>query len=59
MVLMSFWSQLKKNGDHKSQYLNTVEKKNIQSNIGDIFFEKGNFFYKNQSLPEIIFIEKA
>ena len=29
------------------------------ANISNIFFEKGNFFYKNQSLPEIIFIEKA
>ena len=54
-----FLDSIKKNGDHKSQYLTLAEKKNIQSNISNIFFEKGNFFYKNQSLPEIIFIEKA
>ena len=54
-----FLESVKKNGDHKSQYLTSVEKKNIQSDIKNIFFEKGNFFYKNQSLPEIIFIEKA
>ena len=54
-----FLESVKKNGDHKSQYLTPAEKKNIQSNISNIFFEKGNFFYKNQSLPEIIFIEKA
>ena len=53
-----FLESIKKNGDHKSKYLNSIEKKNIQSNIKNIFFEKGNFFYKNQSLPEIIFIEK-
>ena len=38
---------------------NFSREKNIQSDIKNIFFEKGNFFYKNQSLPEIIFIEKA
>ena len=54
-----FLESVKKNGEHKSQYLTSVEKKNIQSDIKNIFFEKGNFFYKNQSLPEIIFIEKA
>ena len=54
-----FLESVKKNCDHKSQYLTSVEKKNIQSDIKNIFFEKGNFFYKNQSLPEIIFIEKA
>ena len=54
-----FLESVKKNGDHISQYLTSVEKKNIQSDIKNIFFEKGNFFYKNQSLPEIIFIEKA
>ena len=54
-----FLESVKKNGDHKSQYLTSVEKKNIQSDIKNIFFEKDNFFYKNQSLPEIIFIEKA
>jgi predicted O-methyltransferase YrrM len=53
-----FLDSVKKNGDHESQYLNIVEKKKLQSNIKNIFFEKGNFFYKNQSLPEIIFIEK-
>ena len=54
-----FLESVKKNGDHKSRYLTSLEKKKIQSDIKNIFFEKGNFFYKNQSLPEIIFIEKA
>tara|TARA_Y100000816_G_scaffold274332_1_gene241532 strand:- start:329 stop:1183 length:855 start_codon:yes stop_codon:yes gene_type:complete len=54
-----FLESVKKNGNHKSQYLTSLEKKKIQSDIKNIFFEKGNFFYKNQSLPEIIFIEKA
>ena len=54
-----FLESVKKNGDHKSRYLTSLEKKKIQSDIKNIFLEKGNFFYKNQSLPEIIFIEKA
>ena len=45
-------------GDHLSSYLDISEKKKIQNSIKNINFEKGNFIYNNQSLPEIVFIEK-
>ena len=35
-----------------------MKKKKLQANIKKIFYEKGNFVYKNESLCEIIFIEK-
>ena len=50
---------IKKNGFHETQFLDDEEKKKIQSEIKNLFLEEGNFFYKNQSLPEIIFIEKT
>lgn len=52
-----FLDSVKKNGDHESQYLNIVEKKTSIQYKEYIFSKKG-IFYKNQSLPEIIFIEK-
>ena len=54
-----FLMSIKKNGSHETQFLDDEEKKKIQSEIKNLFLEKGNFFHKNQSLPEIIFIEKA
>ena len=53
-----FLDSIQKTGDHFTSYLNQVEKKKIQMEIKNIFPEKGNFYYKNQSLNEIIFIEK-
>ena len=53
-----FLDSIQKTGDHLTPYLNQAEKKKIQIEIKNIFPEKGNFFYKNQSLNEIIFIEK-
>lgn len=54
-----FLVSIKKNGFHETQFLDDEEKKKIQSEIKNLYLEEGNFFYKNQSLPEIIFIEKA
>ena len=54
-----FLVSIKKDGIHQTQFLNDLEKKKIQSEIKNLFLEEGNFFHKNQSLPEIIFIEKA
>ena len=53
-----FLDSIQKTGNHITSYLNQAEKKKIQMKIKNIFPEKGNFFYKNQSLNEIIFIEK-
>jgi predicted O-methyltransferase YrrM len=53
-----FIESVQKTGTHLTTYLNLEEKKKIQLGIKKIFFEKGNFVYKNQSLKEIIFIEK-
>ena len=53
-----FLESIKKSGDHQTKFLNNTEKKKIQSEIKNLFFEEGNFYHKNQSLPEIIFIEK-
>ena len=53
-----FLDSIQKNGEHITSYLNQDEKKRIQIEIKNIFPEKGNFIYKNQSLNEIIFIEK-
>ena len=53
-----FLESIKKNGDHQTKFLNNIEKKKIKSEIKNLFFEEGNFYHKNQSLPEIIFIEK-
>ena len=54
-----FLMSIKKNGFHETQFLDDEEKKKIQSEIKNLYLEEGNFFYKNQSLPEIIFIEKT
>jgi len=54
-----FLVSIKKDGNHQTQFLDDLEKKKIQSEIKNLFLEEGNFFHKNQSLPEIIFIEKA
>ncbi len=54
-----FLVSIKKNGFHETQFLDDEEKKKIQSEIKNLYLEEGNFFHKNQSLPEIIFIEKA
>ncbi len=53
-----FLKEINETGDHSSFYLDSSEKKYIQSCIKNINFEKGNFIYNNESLPEIIFIEK-
>ena len=45
-------------GDHYSKYLDQLEKQNIHQMINRLNIEKGNFIFNNQSLPEIIFIEK-
>ena len=45
-------------GNHFSEYLTLLEQKNIQNMIKSYNLEKGNFVYNNQSLPEIIFLEK-
>ena len=54
---MNFLMSIKKNGDLKHN-LRSKEKKKFNLKLKILFFEKGNFFHKNQSLPEIIFIEK-
>ena len=35
-----------------------IQKKNIHQMINSLNLEKGNFIFENESLPEIIFIEK-
>jgi len=45
-------------GNHYSKYLDDSEKKNIRQMINSLNLEKGNFIFENESLPEIIFIEK-
>tara|TARA_B100000073_G_scaffold212343_1_gene176499 strand:+ start:767 stop:1630 length:864 start_codon:yes stop_codon:yes gene_type:complete len=45
-------------GRHFSKYLTDLEKKNIKNMINKLYLEKGNFIHNNESLPEIIFIEK-
>ena len=45
-------------GGHFSKYLTDLEKKDIKKMINKFYLEKGNFIHNNESLPEIIFIEK-
>ena len=45
-------------GSHISEFLNDIEKQQIKRLINKVCLEKGNFIYNNQSLNEIIFIEK-
>ena len=45
-------------GYHYSKFLDNDEKLEIKKFINKVSLEKGNFIYNNQSLPEIIFIEK-
>ena len=53
-----FLKSIKETGKHLSSYLSDIEKKDIQDGIKNINYEKGNFIYNNQSLAEIVFIEK-
>ena len=45
-------------GSHISEFLNDIEKQQIKRLINKVYLEKGNFIHNNQSLNEIIFIEK-
>ena len=45
-------------GSHICKYLDSAEKQELKRMINKVNFEEGNFIHNNQSLPEIIFIEK-
>ena len=53
-----FLKSIYQTGNHYSKYLDDLEKKNIRKMINSLSFEKGNFYFNNINIPEIIFIEK-
>tara|TARA_B100000427_G_scaffold309432_1_gene298454 strand:- start:162 stop:1025 length:864 start_codon:yes stop_codon:yes gene_type:complete len=53
-----FIQSIKNQGMHQSNFISKQEKKYLNKNINQIFFEKGKFIVNNINISEIVFIEK-